>query len=152
MTKNTKLVIGSTGVIALAGWWLTVTAYQGTPLAWVLAGATLAFLIFTVFVWARPAEKPADQLAKFISQGRELQARCKTEGQELVVPALNKWVARVEKFLARHLGQSYVVLFGDFSGLTQFVDPRKQSPAETMINYRVMRLTQFIQEQHGSES
>jgi hypothetical protein len=152
MSKNTKLAIGSTCTLAAWGGWLQVSGVHNWPLTWVLGSAAVAFLIFTVFVWARPAEHPADRLARFIAEGRQLQARCKAEGQEPVIPAVNKWVADVERFLAAHVGQSYVVLFSDFSGLTQHVDPRKQSQAEISINYRIMRLTRFIESLQTTKS
>ncbi len=60
-----------------------------------------------------PAQRRSirEQLGAFIGEGHNLMARCADETQPAPEEEANAWAARVETFLAEHLGDSYVHRF-----------------------------------------
>jgi hypothetical protein len=88
-------------------------------------------------------QPPEIMLANFIQRGRDLHERCRREGDDAVMPAIDAWTRDVSQFL-RHLGHKYVVAFGDFRGVELFASQYDTS-ATLEIRQRLQRLTEFQQ-------
>lgn len=84
-----------------------------------------------------------DAIAGFITQGRELQKRCRETSEQEVIPDANEWIREVSMFLKGNLGKSYEIRFSDYSGLTQYSG--RKTLTERDIEFRIMRLTQFME-------
>ncbi len=58
----------------------------------------------------------------------------------------NDWIAEVESWLQGNLDRSYVVRFGNFSGMTFYSDGSERATFRNSLDGRVRRLNEFIQE------
>jgi hypothetical protein len=113
-----------------------------------LAGLGLLVVIWPLFQGMLD-QPPATMLANFIQQGRDLHERCRQEGDEAVMPAIEAWTQEVSKFL-RHLGHKYVLAFGDFRGVELFAS-QYDTAATLEIRQRIQRLTEFEQRFRAGE-
>jgi hypothetical protein len=58
----------------------------------------------------------------------------------------NDWIQAVEAWLLKNLDQSYVVRFGNFSGMTFYSDGSERATFRNSLDGRVRRLNEFIHE------
>jgi hypothetical protein len=85
-----------------------------------------------------------NQLSEFIKQAESLLHR--QNEMPLPIKDHNDWTAAVEAYLRSTLDQSYVVRFGNFSGMTFFSDGSERATYRNSLDGRVRRLNEFIQE------
>ncbi len=98
-----------------------------------------------------PAQRRSirEQLGAFIGEGHDLMARCADETQPAPEEEANAWAARVEAFLAEHLGDSYVHRFRSGAGLPMGATSIASMLHRNLwsgIRVRLARLEQFVQE------
>jgi hypothetical protein len=125
----------------------TWAARQPVPdfMPYVLYALAILGALFVAAPLVRGAldQPPESMLANFIQRGRDLHERCRREGDEAVMPAIDAWTRDVSQFL-RHLGHKYVVAFGDFRGVELFASQYDTS-ATLEIRQRLQRLAEFQQ-------
>jgi hypothetical protein len=97
-----------------------------------------------LFVLIRPERDPVVKLRAYITKGTKLQARCTTEPEAQVAPAVDKWIKRASKYIAHNISRANAAEFNDDTGLLGFAVPGK-NPTQTNITYRMRRLTGLIQ-------
>jgi len=95
-------------------------------------------------------QPPETTLAQFIQRGRDLHERCRREGDEVVMPAIDAWTRDVSNFL-RRLGHKYVVSFADFKGVELFAS-QYDTAATREIRQRLQRLTEFEERFRGESA
>jgi hypothetical protein len=91
-----------------------------------------------------------EQLAQFLAEGRDLQARCFTAEPAEMKVVVNEWSGRVGNFLYERFGRVFVERFITDAGLPMSGVPNRM-PHKTegwyqVIGARMARLNQFIQE------
>jgi hypothetical protein len=112
---------------------------------WILYGLAVLGLLLVLWPLIHGAldQPPETMLAQFIQRGRDLHERCRREGDEAVLPAIDAWRREASQFL-RHLGHKYVIAFGDFKGVELFAS-QYDTAATLEIRKRIQRLTEFAQ-------
>jgi len=124
-------------------WLIDQTLPEVVP--WALYALVAAGLLFVLAPLLRSSlDEPAETaLARFIQRGRDLHERCRKEGDQAVLPDINRWIADVTRYL-RHLGHRYVVSFSDFRNLEVFAS-QYDTAATLEIRQRLYRLDEFAQ-------
>ena len=86
----------------------------------------------------------ADWLTAILVEAQGLRRRAREK--PIPVAEHNAWVERVSQYLREHLGESYEVRFGDFSGMTFYGDETERFQYEKSLDGRSRRLHEFISE------
>ena len=85
-----------------------------------------------------------EKLAAFAGQASSLSARAVEE--PLPINSHNEWIASVDAYLRENLDESFVVRFGNFSGMTFYGDGSPKSNYKNSLDGRTRRLHEFIRD------
>ncbi|MGB4965778.1 MAG: hypothetical protein WBO77_01575, partial [Microgenomates group bacterium] len=123
---------------------------RGEYLAAALSLGAAGILIFVAVHLHRLNDRDArylhrrEQLAQFLKEGESLHSRSNAE--PLPIQDLDDWLARVQTYLNKEVDASYVVRFGNFSGMIFYGDSSPRSSYRNSVEGHCRRLNEFISE------
>jgi hypothetical protein len=150
--------VGISGVMAIVGFIQGVSGGLDVPVwIWVLlAFSSLSVAQFLAFheIRTKLSEKTKKSevratLARFLSEGQQVALRCSSESDPPPEKEAVHWAARVETFLAEHLGGDYVASFRSSAGLPPgftTISSMEHRDIDSYIRIRLARLQQFLAE------
>jgi hypothetical protein len=156
---SAAIILGGLGIVVM----FVPPQTTGTKIIYIVAitALTIAAIVFTGWSQRRSAKHAAKETKRFhrlreqcgmlMSQGQVLLTHCLNEKEPDPTTSASEWSQRVETFLNRELGSSYVARFRNQAGLPLGLNPISIHSISHRNVYpwvltRLARLEQFITE------